>query len=108
MTKFQNSDFDAMKVWLISAFANIEPVKSVYLIGSVLYKNQKETNDIDVVQQIQFEMNSTIAQNTIKISSIRDEFAKQFAKPLHITTFTQNELEAFEEFMSKNTYIKLL
>ncbi len=43
-----------------------------------------------------------------KINSIRDEFAKQFLKPLHITTFTQNEIKAFEEFMSKNTCIKLL
>lgn len=108
MTKFQSSDFDAIKDWLTSAFADMEPVKSIYLIGSVLHKNQKETNDIDVVQQIHFEINSTITQYANKVNSIRDEFAKQFSKPLHITTFTQNELEAFDEFMSKNTYIKLL
>ena len=108
MTSVQNDHLQKMIEWLNHTFSNIEFLKNLFLIGSALHKNQKETNDVDVVQQIQFENSSKLAEYTRIISLIRDDFAKEFSRSLHITTFTQNELKEFEEFMSKNQYIKLV
>lgn len=108
MPNAQNSDLEKLKDWLMAAFSKIQFLNKLFLIGSVLHKNQKETNDVDIVQQIQFDNSSKLAEYARTISLIRDDFAKEFSRSLHITTFTQNELNEFEEFMSKNQYIKLI
>lgn len=108
MKKYQNNDLDEMKEWLGEAFSKEELVSNLYLIGSVFHKNQKETNDIDIVQQIQFENSPKLIEYAQTISLIRESFVKRFLKPLHVTTFTQNESKEFEEFMSKNVYTKIV
>lgn len=108
MRNVQNSDLQEMKDWLTGKFSKIELLNSFFLIGSVLHKNQNEADDVDVVQQIQFENSFKLVEYTRTISLIRDDFTKEFSRSLHITTFTQNELNEFEEFMSKNQYIKLV
>lgn len=108
MTNSQSKDLKKMKEWLKGNFSKIELLKNLFLIGSVLHKNSKEINDVDVVQQIEFEKNSKILEYIKNLRLIRDDFSKEFSCSLHITTFTQNELKEFEEFMSKNQYIKLV
>ena len=103
----QNEELQKMQEWLTSSFSKIEFLKNLFLVGSVLHKNRKEINDVDVIQRIQFENSSKLKDYTLAVSLIRDDFAKEFLSSLHITTFTQNEVKEFQEFMRKNQYLKL-
>lgn len=41
------------------------------------------------------------------LKTIKVDFLTAFSLGLHVTTFTQNEDLAFEQFLSLNTYVKL-
>jgi|SRR5215203_1863548 len=108
MTNVQNSDLKKVKEWLVSAFSKFDFIDDLYLIGSALNKNHKDINDIDVVQRIDFDNSPKIYEYSQLLMAIRIDFAIKFSHSLHVTTFTQNELKEFDEFISKNSYIKLI
>lgn len=108
MKTLKTNELKEIKSWLMSVFENSEIVKSVFIIGSVLNKDGKEINDVDIVQLIKYEDNSKMNNYIQIINLIRDGFFKKFSCSLHITTFTQNELESFNDFMSKNSFVRLI
>lgn len=108
MKAAQNCDLNEIVDWLSSTFSKIEILSSLSIIGSILDKNLKETNDVDIVQQIQFENSPKLSEYTRRLSLIRCDFNKEFSLSLHITTFTQNELKEFVEFMAQNRYLKII
>ncbi len=108
MKTLKFNELKKIQSWLVSVFKDREIVKSVFIIGSALNKNSKKINDVDIVQQIEFEDNLEMHQYVQIVNLIRNDFFKEFSCSLHITTFTQNELESFKDFMSKNSFIKLI
>jgi len=104
----QISKLEEMKGWLVSTFSHIAILDELYLIGSILNSQSSIFNDIDIVQKIKFQNYSELKSYGETVNKIKSDFNEKFKIPLHVTTFTQNELNELYQFMSKNSYIKLL
>ena len=98
---------DEVEKWLFSTFSEYGIVKDLFLIGSIL-TNQINFNDIDIVQNINFDNNDELKIYSKIVKNIKDRFFAKFQTSLHITTFTQYESEELKEFMTKNKYLKII
>lgn len=108
MRKVKNDILEDVRIWLFSVFSKYVFVKEVFLVGSILSPEIKDINDVDIIQNIDFKNKEEIENYSILIVQIKHDFLKEFLIPLHITTFTQNELAGFKMFMSRNTYLKII
>jgi len=106
--RFQNYDKQEIMQWLRSRFSKIENVIELYLIGSMLSKDNIEINDVDIIQEVKFAEKMDIIRHARIIYEIQGSFLKKFSVLLHITSFTQNEQYEMKSFLRKNDYIKLI
>lgn len=99
---------DDVKDWLFIEFNNLAIVKNLFLIGSILYKPLEDVNDIDIVQLLNYCTKEDLIIHSKNISLIKKKFLTVFDKSLHITSFTQKELVAYQKFMNLNQEIKII
>ena len=93
--------------WLSTQFRDKLIVEEVYLIGSILINNFRMISDVDLVQFLKFEQLDELKNHFTETQKIKQEFKHKFGKYLHVTSFTNNELEDYIEFMSKNKSQKI-
>ena len=104
----QNSFKHKITLWLHKYFINHKIVSEIFLIGSVLDKQYKMINDVDIVQNLNKSKKIELFNHSILIKQLKADFYIMFQKSLHITTFTSNEYEAFNIFIAKNRTIKII
>ena len=97
----------AINNWLSTQFRDNLIVEEVYLIGSILINNFRMISDVDLVQFLKFEQLDELKNHFTETQKIKQEFMINFGKYLHVTSFTNNELEDYIEFMSKNKSQKI-
>ncbi|WP_419803239.1 hypothetical protein [Mucilaginibacter sp.] len=97
-----------IEIWLRKAFIQHKCLNEIYIIGSILSNPYSNANDVDVIQIISFFEGSEMAGYIENLNAIKNDFYKDFLKPLHITTFTQNELTDFDQFISLNIHLKII
>jgi len=97
-----------IKRWLIAEFSYLRIIERVFLVGSILHKPRKEVNDIDIVQLLRECTKDDLIKHSEKVKIVRKMFLTDFGKSLHIVSFTQNEIVAFQKFMSLNEKIEII
>ena len=102
--KFANKHINE---WLTNRFLDELIVNEVYLIGSILTNGFNLINDVDLVQFLKFEKIDELRSHFILTQKIQKEFKNEFGKYLHVTSFTNNEVDDYIEFMSKNKFLKI-
>jgi len=105
---FKKNEVNAISEWLIIEFSNLIIVENLFLVGSILDKPLKEVNDIDIVQLLKKCTKDDLIKHSKNVDSIKKMFLTVFGKSLHITSFTQNELIAYQNFMRINQEIKII
>ena len=103
MRALQSSQVNEITLWLSGHLAKTESgVGQAYLFGSVIHRDYP-TSDVDVALLFNDMADKEYTRKERRLAPVSRDFEKTFQKPLHFQRFLATEVEAFREFISKQS-----